>query len=105
MFVDVLAAAGLALSVSEIIGCRYLTVDSKPESMSFYERLGFRVVERYRQTDFPGMLICNLLWKGCSRKNLLRILWGDVGVSQVCGFNEELIIEHPQLSIDMHPPH
>ena len=53
----VLAAIGLALSVSEIIGCRYLTVDSKPESLSFYERLGFRVVERYRQTDFPKMYI------------------------------------------------
>ena len=53
----VLAAIGLALSVSGIIGCRYLTVDSKPESMSFYERLGFRVVEKYRQTDFPKMYI------------------------------------------------
>jgi len=37
----VLAAIGLALSVSGIIGCRYLTVDFKPESISFYERLGF----------------------------------------------------------------
>jgi GNAT superfamily N-acetyltransferase len=53
----VLAAIGLALSVSEIIGCRYLTVDSKLESMSFYERLGFRVVEKYRQIDFPKMYI------------------------------------------------
>lgn len=53
----VLAAVGLALSVSEIIGCRYLTVDSKPESMSFYERLGFRVVEKYKHTDFPKMYI------------------------------------------------
>ncbi|MBC2698916.1 MAG: hypothetical protein HF974_11415 [ANME-2 cluster archaeon] len=52
-----LAAIGLALSVSEIIGCRYLTVDSKPGSMSFYDRLGFRAVERYRQTDFPKMYI------------------------------------------------
>ena len=52
MFVGVLAAAGLGLSVSGIIGCRYLTVDSKPGSMSFYERPGFRVVEKYRQTDF-----------------------------------------------------
>jgi catechol 2,3-dioxygenase-like lactoylglutathione lyase family enzyme len=32
-------------------------VDSKPESISFYERLGFRVVEKYRQTDFPKMYI------------------------------------------------
>ena len=54
---DVLAAVGLALSVSEIIGCRYLTVDSKPGSISLYERLGFRVVEKYRQTDFPKMYI------------------------------------------------
>ena len=35
----VLAAIGLALSLSGIIGCRYLTVDSKPETMSFYEFL------------------------------------------------------------------
>jgi len=52
-----MAAIGLALSVSGTIGCRYLTVDSKPESISFYERLGLRVVERYRQTDFPKMYI------------------------------------------------
>lgn len=57
MVVDFLAAVGLALSVSEIIGCRYLTVDSSPESMSFYERPGFRVVEKYKQTDFPKMYI------------------------------------------------
>ncbi|MFV9631772.1 MAG: GNAT family N-acetyltransferase [Methanosarcinales archaeon] len=37
----VLAAIGLALSVSGIIGCRYFGVDSKGESMSFYERSGF----------------------------------------------------------------
>ena len=54
---DVPAAVGLALSVSGIIGCRYLTVDSRPGSMSFYVRPGFRVVERYRQTDFPEMYI------------------------------------------------
>jgi hypothetical protein len=33
---------GLALSVSGIIGClRYLTVDSRPGSMSFYGKTGF----------------------------------------------------------------
>jgi len=26
-------------------------------------------------------LMCSLLWKGCSRNNLLRILWGNTGVS------------------------
>ena len=51
----VLGAIGLALSVSGIISCRYLTVDSRPESMSFYERVGFKLVEKYKQTDFPGM--------------------------------------------------
>ena len=54
---DFPAAIGLAQSVSGFIGCRYLTVDSKPESMSFYERLGFRMVEKYKQTDFPKMYI------------------------------------------------
>jgi hypothetical protein len=57
MFVDVPTAIGLALSVSGIIGYRYLTVDSRPDSMNFYERLGFRVVEKYMQTDFPEMYI------------------------------------------------
>ena len=41
MYVGVMAAIGLALSVSEIIGCQYFTVDSRGESMSFYERPGF----------------------------------------------------------------
>lgn len=53
----VLAAIGLALSVTKIIGCRYLTVDSKPESISFYEKLGFQVVEKYRQNEYPKMYL------------------------------------------------
>jgi len=57
MIVEVLAAIGLALSMSGIIGYRYLTMDSRPESIGFYERLGFRVVEKYRQSDFPKMYI------------------------------------------------
>jgi len=57
MFVNVLAAVGLALSVSGFMGCRYFNVDSRPESLSFYERLEFRVVEKYRRTDFPKMYI------------------------------------------------
>ncbi len=53
----VLAAMGLAMSVSEIIGCRYITVDSKPDSISFYEKLGFRIVEKYRRSEFPKMYL------------------------------------------------
>ena len=41
MLVDVLAAVGLALSVSGFVGCRYFNVDFRAESMSFYEWLGF----------------------------------------------------------------
>lgn len=54
---SVLAAIGIAMSVSEIIGCRYLTVDSKPESIAFYEKLGFGVVEKYRSNDYPKMYL------------------------------------------------
>jgi|GEM_PF-6914987 len=53
----VLAAIGLAMSVSEVIGCRYVTVDSKPESISFYEKLGFKIVEKYRHSEFPKMYL------------------------------------------------
>lgn len=53
----VLAAIGLAISVSEIIGCRYVTVDSKTESISFYEKLGFKIVEKYRRSEFPKMYL------------------------------------------------
>ena len=42
MFMGVVAAVGLALSVSGFIGCRYLTMDSRFGSMSFYERPGFK---------------------------------------------------------------
>ena len=50
---DVLAAVGLALSVSGIIGFRYFNVDSRPESMSFYERLGFRVAANLVDLNEP----------------------------------------------------
>lgn len=54
---SVLAAIGLALSVTEIIGCRYLTVDSKPESVSFYKKLGFNIVDKYISSDYPKMYL------------------------------------------------
>lgn len=53
----VLAAIGLAMSVSEIIGCRYVTVDSKPESINFYEKVGFKIVEKYKCNEFPKMYL------------------------------------------------
>ncbi|MDO9516777.1 MAG: GNAT family N-acetyltransferase [Methanosarcinaceae archaeon] len=55
--ISLLAAIGLALSVTEIIGCRYLTVDSKPESVGFYEKFGFKIVDKYRSSDYPKMYL------------------------------------------------
>ena len=52
-----LAATGIAIDVSNKIGCRYITVDSKPESIGFYERQGFKIIERYRTGDFPKMYL------------------------------------------------
>ncbi|VVB88012.1 Acetyltransferase (GNAT) domain protein [uncultured archaeon] len=52
-----LAAIGKAINVSNDIGCRYITVDSKPESMGFYEKHNFKVVEKYRYSEFPKMYL------------------------------------------------
>jgi GNAT superfamily N-acetyltransferase len=54
---SVLAAIGLALSVTEIIGCRYLMVDSKPESVNFYKKLGFKIIDKYKSNDYPRMYL------------------------------------------------
>lgn len=52
-----LAAIGKAISVSNDIGCRYITVDSKPESTGFYEKHGFKMVEKYRHSEFPKVYL------------------------------------------------
>ncbi|MFA4936001.1 MAG: GNAT family N-acetyltransferase [Candidatus Methanoperedens sp.] len=52
-----LAAVGKAISVSNDIGCRYITVDSKPESTGFYEKHNFKMVEKYRRSEFPKMYL------------------------------------------------
>jgi GNAT superfamily N-acetyltransferase len=52
-----LAAIGMAIDVSSKVGCRYISVDSKPESVGFYERHGFKLIERYRNSDFPKMYL------------------------------------------------
>ncbi|MBC2701055.1 MAG: hypothetical protein HF976_06525 [ANME-2 cluster archaeon] len=58
--------------------CRYLTVDYKPESMCFYERLGFKVLGMYRQNDFPKGFeskkleyVCTLITDGTHDKTPL----------------------------------
>ena len=52
-----LAAIGMAIDVSSKIGCRYITVDSKPESVGFYGKHGFKLIEKYKDSDFPKMYL------------------------------------------------
>ncbi|MDP3105281.1 MAG: GNAT family N-acetyltransferase [Candidatus Methanoperedens sp.] len=51
------AAIGAAMSVSDIIGCRYLMVDSKIDSIDFYKKLHFKIVEKYKKTETQKMYI------------------------------------------------
>lgn len=50
-------AIGKAISVSNEIGCRYITVDSKPESLIFYEKNNFKTVRKYRHSKYPKMYL------------------------------------------------
>lgn len=52
-----LAAIGKAIAISNEIGCRYITLDSKPESVGFYEKHDFKLVKKYKHADFPKMYL------------------------------------------------
>jgi hypothetical protein len=52
-----LTSIGKAVKISDEIGCRYITVDSKPESIGFYEKHGFKVVKKYRNSNFPKIYL------------------------------------------------
>ncbi len=51
------AAIGKTLSVCESIGCRYLLVDSKKNSIGFYQKNGFKLVEKYKNREFIPMYL------------------------------------------------
>jgi GNAT superfamily N-acetyltransferase len=51
-----LTSIGKAIKISDEIGCRYITVDSKPDSIGFYEKHGFKVVKKYRNSNFPTLI-------------------------------------------------
>jgi GNAT superfamily N-acetyltransferase len=51
------AAIGKTLSVCESIGCRYILVDSKKSSINFYQKNGFKLVEKYKSRDFVPMYL------------------------------------------------
>jgi ribosomal protein S18 acetylase RimI-like enzyme len=46
-----------ALDVASVAGCRLLTLDAYPESMGFYEKLGFQPnrAKEYRERNHPSM--------------------------------------------------
>lgn len=45
------------ISICDNIGCRYLLVDSKLESIGFYEKFEFKVAEKNKKTDFVPMYL------------------------------------------------
>lgn len=47
------AALGIALEVSRMVGCRYMTVDSEKEAVEFYQKKGFSIVEKSLRRHNP----------------------------------------------------
>lgn len=54
---SLLAAIGKVHHISQEVGCRYITVDSKKESIGFYLKNGFRLIKRYENRKFPPMYL------------------------------------------------
>jgi len=50
-------ATGKVYQLSKEVGCRYITLDSKRESLTFYEKFGFKVIMKYAGCDFPPMYL------------------------------------------------
>jgi len=53
----ILAAVGKVHQISKDVGCRYITLDSKRESVGFYEKFGFKIIKRYANRNFPPMYL------------------------------------------------
>lgn len=51
------AAIGKTLAVCESVGCRYILVDSKKNSIGFYQKNGFKLVEKYKNREFVPMYL------------------------------------------------
>jgi ribosomal protein S18 acetylase RimI-like enzyme len=47
----------LVFSLCKHVGCRYILVDSKNESTSFYEKYGFKIAEKNRKSDYTPMYL------------------------------------------------
>lgn len=51
------AAIGKILSVSEHIGCRYITLDSVKSKIGFYKKYGFKIVDIYKDDEYVKMYL------------------------------------------------
>ena len=52
-----LIAVGKALKISDEVGCRFITVDSKRESIEFYQKHGFKLVKKHEKQNFPTLYL------------------------------------------------
>jgi GNAT superfamily N-acetyltransferase len=52
-----LAALGKVYHLSQEVGCRYITVDSKKEAVGFYKKNGFKIIKKYENRNFPPMYL------------------------------------------------
>jgi GNAT superfamily N-acetyltransferase len=53
-----LAAVGKAFKISDEVGCRFITVDSKQDSIEFYEkRGGFELAKNTKNDTYPTMYL------------------------------------------------
>ena len=53
-----LAAVGKALKISAEVGCRFITVDSKQDSIGFYEKRGdFELAKKRKNNPYPTMYL------------------------------------------------
>lgn len=51
------AAIGKILSISEDIGCRYITLDSVKDKVGFYKKYGFKIVDIYKNDEYTKMYL------------------------------------------------
>jgi len=51
------AAIGKILSISQHIGCRYVTLDSLKDKVGFYKKYGFKIVDIYKDDEYKKMYL------------------------------------------------
>lgn len=48
---------GKILSISEHVGCRYITLDSVKDKIGFYRKYGFKIVDIYKDDEYIKMYL------------------------------------------------